>query len=104
MAQSERAREERQDAKSKARREKLERARSARQHVAFNSIPWPEMLAAIQMVVESGGAIRIGQTRDGGAWAFGLYGLGEPVTLYVNSSDDPFDVIEQIKDTFGGQE
>jgi len=61
-------------------------------------------LDAVRTVVEAGGAIRIGQTRDGGAWSFGLYGLGEPVTLYVNGSDDPFDVIAQIKEAFDDTE
>jgi len=102
MAQVERQREERQGARNKARSEKLERLTQAREPLPFNSIPWPEMLDAIKAVVEAGGAIRIGQSRDGGAWAFGLYSESASKTLYVNASDDPFVVIAQIKDAFSG--
>lgn len=30
-----------------------------------------------------GGAVRFGLTRDGGAYAVGIYGDGEPYTLYI---------------------
>jgi len=100
MAQAERQKEDRHDARSKARSQKLERLTQKREPLAFNTLPWPEMLDAIRVVVEAGGAIRIGQSRDGGAWAFGIYTEGESKTLYVNASDDPFVVIQQIKDAF----
>lgn len=100
MAQSERQREDRLDAKAKARRAKLESITQQRQALAFNTFPWAEFLDAVRVVVEHGGAIRIGQSRDGGAWAFGIYGTGETVTLYVNENDDPFRVIDQIKAAF----
>lgn len=48
-----------------------------------------ELLAkAIAAVAGMGGAIRLGYTRDGGAYAVGIYGDGEPFTEYVPPSDD----------------
>lgn len=46
------------------------------------------MLAAIERATISGGALRIGLTRDGGALAIGVYGDGEYTTVYLNGDDD----------------
>jgi len=35
-----------------------------------------------------GGAIRLGYTRDGGAYAIGIYGYDEPYTVYLPPSED----------------
>jgi hypothetical protein len=35
-----------------------------------------------------GGALRLGYTRDGGAYAVGVYGDGTPFTEYIPPSDD----------------
>lgn len=43
---------------------------------------------AIGCVARMGGALRLGYTRDGGAYAVGVYGDGEPFTEYVPPSDD----------------
>lgn len=42
------------------------------------------------------GAVRFGYTRDGGAYAIGIYGDGEPYTVYVSPKED---LNEWIKDT-----
>jgi hypothetical protein len=43
----------------------------------------------VGVIVAHGGALRIGVTRDGGAWAFGIYGDGgDPHTEYVRPSED----------------
>lgn len=39
-------------------------------------------------VAKQGGAVRFGYTRDGGAYALGIYGDGEPYTEYIRPSDD----------------
>lgn len=36
----------------------------------------------------TGGAVRFGYTRDGGAYALGIYGDGDPYTLYCKPSED----------------
>jgi hypothetical protein len=49
-----------------------------------------EVLAhCIDCIISSGGALRIGATRDRGCWAFGIYGDGPtPYTEYVRSDED----------------
>jgi hypothetical protein len=49
----------------------------------------PESLSKlVRMVTSRGGAIRFGYTRDGGAYAVGLYYGGESDTEYVRPSED----------------
>jgi len=43
---------------------------------------------AICNVAATGGAIRFGYTRDGGAYAVGILGDGEPYTTYFRPSED----------------
>jgi len=46
------------------------------------------LTATISRIAFTGGAIRFGYTADGGAYAIGIYGDGEPFTEYVPPSDD----------------
>ena len=57
---------------------------------------------AITAVAASGGALRIGYTRDGGAYAIGVYGDGEPYTEYLRPSEDVSEYLEQLSKDFGG--
>ena len=41
------------------------------------------VLQAITLVAKHGGALRLGYTSDGGAYAIGVYGDGDPYTEYV---------------------
>lgn len=43
---------------------------------------------AIACVAAMGGALRLGYTRDGGAYAIGIYGDGDPFTEYVPPDGD----------------
>lgn len=43
---------------------------------------------AVAAIAQLGGALRLGYTRDGGAYAIGIYGDGEPFTEYVPPSED----------------
>lgn len=46
------------------------------------------ILALITAVSTTGGAVRFGYTRDGGAYAVGFYGDGEPYTEYIRPNED----------------
>lgn len=46
------------------------------------------LLRAIALVAIAGGALRLGYTRDGGAYSIGIYGDGEPYTEYVRPNED----------------
>lgn len=43
---------------------------------------------AIEKASIVGGAIRFGYSRDGGAYAIGIYGDGDPYTEFVRPSED----------------
>lgn len=45
------------------------------------------MLAAVVAVARAGGALRFGYTRDGGAYAIGVYGDDSPYTDYVKPDE-----------------
>jgi len=48
-----------------------------------------DMLAKlVATVAVTGGAVRLGYTRDGGAYAIGIYGDGDPYTVYISPRDD----------------
>lgn len=57
----------------------------------------PNLLAgAITAISSQGGAIRFGYTRDGGAYAVGLLGDGEPRTEYIRPNDDIEEYLRQL--------
>ena len=57
--------------------------------------------AAIAAIARRGGALRLGYTRDGGAYAIGIYGDGEPFTEYVPPSDDIDEYLQGVIDDYG---
>jgi hypothetical protein len=46
------------------------------------------LVHAIERASFTGGALRLGYSRDGGAYAVGIYGDGEPYTEYCKASED----------------
>lgn len=61
-----------------------------------------EMLQyTITAVAQKGGALRLGYTRDGGAYAIGIYGDGEPYTEYVSPQEDVNEHLRGIAADFG---
>lgn len=54
----------------------------------WGSVDGALLSRAVAAVAKRGGALRLGYTRDGGAYAVGIYGDGEPFTEYVPPSDD----------------
>ena len=55
-----------------------------------------KVLEAIDGVCKRGGAVRLGYTRDGGAFAIGVYGDGEPYTEYLRAGDDIVGLLHDI--------
>jgi len=58
------------------------------------------LIDTIQTVALAGGAIRLGYTRDGGAIAIGVYGDGDPYTVYVSPRDSLEDILRSVRDGF----
>lgn len=56
---------------------------------------------AIRVVADMGGALRLGYTRDGGAYAVGIYGDGEPFTEYVPPSEDITHYLQGLIEDYG---
>ena len=55
---------------------------------------------AIASVAKTGGALRLGYSRDGGAYAVGVYGDGDPYTLYCPPDDDIDAIMVKIANAF----
>jgi len=51
---------------------------------------------AIAVVGKRGGALRLGYTRDGGSYAIGILGDGDPYTEYVRPTDDLSSYLEGL--------
>jgi len=71
----------------------VERRRRATNPTGASTADWGAvdgvlLARAIGAVSKRGGAIRFGYTRDGGAYAVGFYGDGDPFTEYIPPSDD----------------
>ena len=45
------------------------------------------VVKAVAAIARGGGALRLGYTRDGGAYAVGIYGDGSPFTEYISPTD-----------------
>jgi hypothetical protein len=55
---------------------------------------------AIATVAATGGALRFGYTRDGGAYSVGIYGDGDPYTEYIRPSEDVDAFLRDIIESF----
>lgn len=78
-----------QDGRGKRRNDKRKRIQQAREEVVVGSIEAVALLHALDCILRQGGALRIGRTRDSGAWAIGVYGDGDqPYTEYVQATED----------------
>jgi len=58
------------------------------------------VIRAICSAAKVGGALRFGYSRDGGAFAIGVYGDGEPYTDFVGSTEDIDITLEYYVDLF----
>ena len=55
---------------------------------------------AIAQAASTGGALRFGYSRDGGAYAVGIYGDGAPYTEFLKPSDDIELFLEEVIELF----
>jgi len=69
----------------------------------WGMVPAEKLQETISAVTLRGGALRFGYTRDGGAYALGIYGLGEPYTEYVRPSDDIEGFLDELTEAFRDQ-
>lgn len=88
------------DKRAQLRTERMLQRAALRQRFDINTIGWESLRYALDRVTAQGGALRIGLTRDGGALAVGVYGLGEPYTDYVRPTEDPNEYFLQLGELF----
>ena len=90
----------------KGARKRSEKRRSRSLHIRqidIADVDWHAFGACLVDVLERGGALRLGATRDGGAWAIGIYGLDEsPYTEYVRADEDINEFFRGLGDDFQG--
>lgn len=66
----------------------------------YGAIDAALLRSAIENISRVGGALRFGYTRDGGAYAVGIYGDGDPRTEYVRPSEDFNEFLREIIEAF----
>jgi len=88
-------------------RQQADHRRRNRHHV--DHADWkeasPEKIAkAIVSVTQHGFAIRFGYTKDGGAFAVGILGDGDPFTEFIRPSEDVDLFLESLRVDYGDTE
>ena len=79
-------------------RQKRERAKV---EAVAGDIDGRVLLGTIDSILRAGGALRIGRTRDGSCWAFGVYGDGgDPYTEYIQPSEDVNAYLRELGEFF----
>lgn len=68
-----------------------------RDHADWTAVDGRWLAEAIAAVAARGGALRFGYTRDGGAYAVGVYGDGDkPYTDYIKPGESVEAYLEQL--------
>lgn len=76
------------DANEERERKVSKRRRQSRSVADWSTADVKKLLLAVSSVARHGGALRLGYTSDGGAYAIGVYGDGDPYTDYVKPEED----------------
>jgi hypothetical protein len=100
MGQQERGQEERKASKRERAKQQRGRRASATGITDLRGINWEATAALIIAFAETGGAIRIGLTRDGGAIAIGCYLGDDYATEYVRPSEDYVEACAEIAEAW----
>lgn len=66
----------------------------------WGSVDAALLVEVLDAVTADGGALRLGYTRDRGAFAIGIYGDGEPYTDYVSASDGIDEYLRDLRDVW----
>ena len=72
----------------RAKRREQRSRRAANAPVDWSAFDWLAAVALTKALVTCGGCLRIGTTRDGGAWALGVYKGDDYATEYIRPNED----------------
>jgi len=102
-------RNNRQDEKptgGKREEKRLERQlrRSRERSVSLDQIDWAQFALAVKAAASIDGALRIGLSRSGTAFAIGVYGDGEPYTDFVEQGEDINEYFSDLQSYLEGLE
>lgn len=92
----EQTRKENKSRNAEEKRKRRSHTKTSGEAADWESCDGAILAKAIGRVARMGGALRLGYTRDGGAYAIGIYGDGEPFTEYVPPSDSIEDYLRGI--------
>ena len=91
---------DRETDKRVSKRDKAKAARSRRasasQEADYRTTDWICTVALVDALVSEGGALRLGVTRDGGAYALGVYLGDDYATEYIKPAEVWEDAIDEI--------
>lgn len=79
------------------------RRKSTGQALEWHEFAWNDFAYLAVALAHQGGAIRLGITRDGGAWALGIYLGDDYATEYIKPSEDTADAIAEIAEAWLGE-
>lgn len=82
----------------KGRLSKLGRSSKVSQVADYSGIDSTAMQRLVAVVASRSGAVRYGYTRDGGAYAVGIYLEGESETLYFKPTEDVSAELDALAD------
>ena len=88
------------DRVEEAKRKPSRRVKSSNSVADYMSLSADILCKAVATVAMAGGALRLGYTSDGGAYAIGVYGDGDPYTDYVKPSDDANEYFKALIDAW----
>lgn len=100
MGAAQNARDEARDSARKKAAEKRSEKRRTVGSVDVVALPWLVLAALVAEMAESGGAVRIGLTRDRGALALGMYQDGDYTTEYIRPNEDVERALYDIADVW----
>lgn len=103
MGVNDRERDKKDAARKAAETRKTDRIGSRRSSgtADWSGVDGPKLLQAVAAIAVTGGAIRLGYTRDGGAYALGIYGDGDPYTVYATPDEGVEGILDDIIEKYG---
>lgn len=96
MGQEERRRENAREGKRARAKEVRSRRANAAGNASWDNVDYDALMALIVVAADHDGAVRVGKTRDGGAWALGMYMGDDYATEYVRPAENFADAVHEI--------
>lgn len=95
MGRSDEELDKRDNKRARAKKARSRRAASTGT-ASFATVEWLPLVALVIATANEGGAVRLGVTRDGGAFAIGMYVGDDYATEYVKPTEEMSAAIEEI--------